>query len=35
MCGIIGYFGGNSHDFKQKKSLDLIAHRGPWYFINF
>lgn len=29
MCGIIGYFGGNSHDFKQKKSLDLIAHRGP------
>ena len=29
MCGILGYFGGNSHDFKHKTSLDLINHRGP------
>ena len=29
MCGILGYFGGHSHDFKNKTSLDLINHRGP------
>ena len=29
MCGILGYFGGNSHAFKHKTSLDLINHRGP------
>jgi len=29
MCGILGYFGDNSHDFKNKTSLDLINHRGP------
>ena len=29
MCGILGYFGGSSLDFKHKTSLDLINHRGP------